>query len=77
MDFSPHLCYCCRRGFILFYFFLEGGAKIFIDFFWATKFNPEMSRILILVFVKEGYGWYFIELERELNDTKDRIGHCT
>ena len=40
MDFSPHL------------FFL---AKIFIDFFLATEFNPEMSRILILVFVNEGY----------------------
>ena len=41
MDFSPHL------------FFL---AKIFIDFFFlATEFNPEMSRILILVFVNEGY----------------------
>ena len=54
MDFSPRLCYCCRRGI---FFLGVGGGGIFTDylFFWATKFNPEMSRILILVFVKEEY----------------------
>ena len=87
-DFSPHLCYCCRTVVVVVFFWGGGGVLKFLStiFFLATKFNPEMSGILILVFVNEGclsteVGWYFIELERGLNDTKEmnvihRFAYC-